>query len=377
MNKSILKYNQIFASLNSSFISLPTPLNISYWWNFGSILGLLMIIQILSGFILSIHYCPNISFAFTSVIYINQNIKNGWLLHFIHMNGASFLFLSIIPHIFRGIYYSSFKKKGTWLIGWILLLFLMLSAFLGYILPWGQMSYWGATVITNLLSTIPFIGKMMVEWIWGGFSINNSTLNRFFSFHFIFPLIMLIYISLHLIFLHSSGSNNPLGINSNMWKIPFHPFFSFKDIFGYTLILSFFFVFMLISPYKLGDPENFIPADPMKTPIHIQPEWYFLFSYAILRSIPNKIGGVILMFLSISSILILPLFKQMFNSLHFYPISQYLFWMFFFSLTYLSWLGSQQITNLYISLSQMFSLTYFMFYIILFLSNFIWDKMMY
>nr|YP_010719169.1 cytochrome b [Sirex nitobei]WDR47219.1 cytochrome b [Sirex nitobei] len=374
MNKSIMKSHPLMKIFYSSIINLPTPINISYLWNFGSILGLFMLIQIISGVILSMHYCPNISMAFNSIIHINENMNNGWLMHFIHMNGASMLFINIQIHIFRGIYYSSYSLSMTWFIGWLMLFLMMMSAFMGYVLPWGQMSYWGATVITNLLSTIPMFGDIMVKWIWGGFSINNATLNRFFSMHFIIPLIISLFIMIHLMTLHNTGSNNPLGMNSNFWKIPFHPYFSLKDTLGFTIILSIFFLFILMFPYNLSDPENFIPANPMTTPIHIQPEWYFLFAYAILRSIPNKMGGVIAMFLSILLLLILSLSPQTFKTLSFYPLTQMSYWIFLNSLFILSWLGAQQIMMPFILLSQIFSFLYFMFFIIFFPMNFFWDK---
>lgn len=241
MNKSIIKFHPLIKIFYSSIINLPTPINISYWWNFGSILGLFIIIQIFSGIILSIHYCPNIEIAFNRIIHINENINNGWLIHFIHINGASILFINLQIHIFRGIFYSSYSLSITWFIGWLILFLIIMSAFIGYVLPWGQISYWGATVITNLLSTFPIFGDIIVKWIWGGFSINNATLNRFFSIHFIIPLIISLFIIIHLIILHNTGSNNPLGINRNFWKIPFHPYFSYKDILGFSIILSIFF----------------------------------------------------------------------------------------------------------------------------------------
>lgn len=376
MNKSLIKKYTLTKIIYNSLINLPSPINISYWWNFGSIIGLFLTIQIISGIILSIHYCPNILIAFNRIIHINENINNGWIIHFIHINGASILFISLHIHIFRGIYYSSFILKSTWFIGWIILFLIIMSAFLGYILPWGQISFWGATVITNLLSTIPLIGNFLIKWIWGGYSINNATLNRFFSIHFLIPLIIILCVIIHLIFLHSSGSNNPLGLNRDFWKIPFHPYYSFKDLIGFIFIFLIISILIFYTPYTLCDPENFIPANPLSTPIHIQPEWYFLFAYTILRSIPNKIGGVIAIFLSILLILILSLSTQLYKSLHFYPFIQIIFWIHLNSLISLTWLGTQLIIFPFILLRQIYTLLYFLFFILYFIRYFFWDKIL-
>nr|YP_009253049.1 cytochrome b [Vollenhovia emeryi]ANA91975.1 cytochrome b [Vollenhovia emeryi] len=364
--------NNLILIIKKSLLKLPTPVNISYWWNYGSLLGLFLIIQILSGFFLSIHYCPNTQLAFSSMIHIMQNINNGWLMHNIHMNGASFFFITMYTHMSRNIYYSSFTLTHTWLIGVSIFLISMATAFLGYVLPWGQMSFWGATVITNLVSTIPYIGNMIVMWIWGGFSINNATLNRFFSLHFILPFIILLLVILHLYFLHHTGSSNPLGTNSNLNKIPFHIYFSFKDILGFLLFQSIFLIIILQYPYIFGDPDNFTPANPMITPIHIQPEWYFLFAYAILRSIPNKLGGVIALLSSILILYTLPLMKLQTLSMKFYPMTQILFWMFLNNFILLTWAGAQVIESPYIYISQILSLNYFIFFILLTPMNKMW-----
>nr|YP_009735139.1 cytochrome b [Acropyga kinomurai]QBG38625.1 cytochrome b [Acropyga kinomurai] len=355
MNKNLI------TMLNKSMMKLPTPTNISYWWNFGSLLGLFLLIQILSGFFLSMHYTPHIYHAFNSIIHINQNVMLGWLIHNIHINGASMFFICIYMHIGRNLYYNSFKLINTWMIGVSIYLISMMTAFLGYVLPWGQMSFWGATVITNLISTIPYIGNLLVQWIWGGFSINNATLNRFYSIHFILPFIMLMMIILHLFFLHSSGSSNPLGTFSDLSKIPFHIYFTIKDIFGFTMFMMMFWIIILEYPYFFSDPDNFTPANPLLTPIHIQPEWYFLFAYAILRSIPNKLGGVIALLLSIMILYIFPLIniKMKFNSLSFYPFNQMLFWMFMNIFILLTWTGSQMIEYPFNLISQFMSIMYF------------------
>nr|YP_009566981.1 cytochrome b [Cryptopone sauteri]QBB73604.1 cytochrome b [Cryptopone sauteri] len=359
-------------------LNLPSPINISYWWNFGSLLGIFLGIQIISGFFLSIHYCPNTLLAFSSMIHIIQNIKLGWLMHNIHMNGASLFFIFIYLHMSRGLYYHSFKLSNTWNIGITIFIISMATAFLGYVLPWGQMSFWGATVITNLISTIPYIGMNIVQWIWGGYSINNATLNRFFSFHFILPFLILMMVLMHIFFLHSMGSMNPMGLNSNLNKIPFNFYFSIKDLYGFNFILLIFIILILQYPYILSDPDNFMPSNPLITPIHIQPEWYFLFAYAILRSIPNKLGGVIALASSIMIFYTLSLFKFMkMNSSKFYFFNQLLFWFFLNLFIILTWLGSQPIEPPYMIMSQISSLSYFLFFILyLFMFNF-WDSIIF
>lgn len=366
--------NKIINIIQSSLLKLPTPVNISYWWNYGSLLGIFLFIQIIRGFFLSIHYCPNTSYAFNRIIHIIQNISNGWLIHNIHINGATFFFICIYTHMARGIYYSSFKFIHTWIIGVSIFLISIATAFLGYVLPWGQISFWGATVITNLVSTIPYIGITLVEWIWGGFSINNATLNRFFSLHFILPFIILIIVIIHLYFLHSSGSSNPLGTNRNFYKIPFHIYFSFKDLLGFISFLIIFTLIILQYPYIFRDPDNFIPANPIITPIHIQPEWYFLFAYAILRSIPNKLGGVIALLISILILYTLPFQKIFIPSLIFYPLNQLLFWIFINIFILLTWAGAQAIELPFITIRQCLSIFYFLYFIISPLLNNIWSN---
>ena len=290
-----------------SFINLPTPININYLWNFGSILGIFLIIQIISGLFLSIHYCPNIDIAFYRISTIIKDINSGWLIRLIHINGASFYFLIIYLHIARNIFYYSFKLHQVWIIGVTILFLSIATAFLGYVLPWGQISFWGAIVITNLISALPYIGQFTVEWIWGGFSINNDTLNRFYSFHFILPFIILILVFIHLIILHITGSSNPIHSKINIYKINFHPYFTIKDLITIILTFSIFIIINLQFPYVLGDPDNFKIANSIITPIHIKPEWYFLFAYSILRTIPNKLGGVIILFLSIFILYLIPI----------------------------------------------------------------------
>lgn len=369
--------NKIINIIKKTLIKLPTPLNISYWWNYGSLLGLYLFIQILRGFILSFHYCPNTSIAFYRIIHIIQNISNGWLIHNIHINGASFFFICIYIHIGRGIYYSSYRLIPTWILGVRIYFISIITAFLGYVLPWGQISYWGATVITNLITTVPYIGNTIILWIWGGFSINNATLNRFFSIHFILPFIIFTIIILHLYFLHLTGSNNPLGINRNLNKIPFHLYFTIKDFLGFIIYLSIFSIIILQYPYIFRDPDNFIPANPILTPTHIQPEWYFLFAYAILRSIPNKLGGVLALLFSIIILYFLPLINLKILTINFNPLTQLFYWLFINNFLLLTWAGAQLIEPPFIQISQLLSIRYFNFFILLPLIHKIWNFLLF
>lgn len=367
MNKTLLLI------INNTLLKLPTPINISYWWNFGSLLGLFLIIQIIRGFFLSIHYCPNTIHAFNRIIHIIQNVNLGWLIHNIHINGASIFFICIYIHIRRGLYYNSYKLFYTWSIGVSIYLISIATAFLGYVLPWGQISFWGATVITNLVSTIPYIGNIIVQWIWGGFSINNATLNRFYSLHFILPFIISMIVLLHLFFLHQTGSSNPIGRNRNFNKIPFHTYFTFKDIFGFLIFLLIFFTINLEIPYIFRDPDNFTPANPIITPIHIQPEWYFLFAYAILRSIPNKLGGVIALLSSIIILYFIPLINIKFNSLSLYPLNQFNYWIFINIFILLTWAGAQPIEPPFIIIRQTLACLYFLYFFLSLIIIKIWD----
>ena len=374
----IIKSNSTLKIINNSLINLPSPVNINSWWNFGSILGIYLIIQIISGIFLSLHYCPNINLAFERIIHIIKDVNLGWLIRLIHINGASLYFISIYLHVGRGIYYHSFKSTPVWIIGVIIILISIATAFLGYVLPWGQISFWGATVITNLLSAIPYIGQIIVEWIWGGFSIDNATLNRFYSFHFILPLIIIVLVIIHLFFLHLKGSNNPLGTNRNKYKIPFHLYFTIKDILGFILIFLIHFLIIIQYPYILGDPDNFIYANSISTPVHIKPEWYFLFAYSILRAIPNKLGGVIGLIISILILIILP-FTKTYNviSRKFYPTNQFLFWRFISLFILLTWSGGKQIEYPYKELRQIFTILYFSYFIINPNINKHWDSLIY
>nr|AML26664.1 cytochrome b [Ptiliidae sp. BMNH 1274724] len=360
--------------INNSLIDLPSPSNISFWWNMGSILGLCLMIQIISGIFLAMHYCPNTEIAFNSIIHICRDVNYGWLMRIMHANGASFFFIALYLHIGRGIYYSSYNLIMTWIMGVIIFFMVMATAFLGYVLPWGQMSFWGATVITNMVSAIPYLGMMIVQWLWGGFAVDNPTLNRFFVLHFMLPFIIIALIMMHFMFLHNSGSMNPMGTNSNMDKIPFHPYFSTKDLLGYMMMILIFMILNLSNPYLLGDPDNFIPANPLSTPPHIQPEWYFLFAYAILRSIPNKLGGVLALLFSILILLILPFNnKKKMMSSSFYPLNKILFWNLTVTMLLLTWIGARPVENPFIQIGQIITIYYFSIYMIMPLFNNKWD----
>nr|YP_010531149.1 cytochrome b [Athalia birmanica]UXW93371.1 cytochrome b [Athalia birmanica] len=377
MNLPMRLKNKLFYIINNSVFTLPTPSNINILWNFGSLLGLCLMIQLISGIFLSLHYSNNIDLAFSSVINIYRNINYGWIMRNIHMNGASFFFISLYIHIGRGMYHGSFHYKTTWIIGVIIMLLIMATAFLGYVLPWGQMSFWGATVITNLMSAIPYLGTSLVQWLWGGFSVDNTTLTRFFSFHFITPFIVSAMVIIHLFYLHQTGSSNPLGTNSNLDKIPFHPYFTFKDLMGFLMMLFMLLMLSLTSPNLLGDPDNFTPANPMITPPHIKPEWYFLFAYAILRSIPNKLGGVTALILSILILLIMPFYyMKNFKSSTFYPINQILFWILINTMIMLTWIGMSPVDPPYIILGQILTVMYFSFYLINPILTKTWDIML-
>nr|ACY73811.1 cytochrome b [Eliurus carletoni]QDJ00011.1 cytochrome b [Eliurus carletoni] len=346
--------------INHSFIDLPTPSNISSWWNFGSLLGICLILQIATGLFLAMHYTSDTTTAFSSVTHICRDVNYGWLIRYLHANGASMFFICLFIHVGRGMYYGSYMSIETWNMGIILLFTVMATAFMGYVLPWGQMSFWGATVITNLLSAIPYIGTTLVEWIWGGFSVDKATLTRFFAFHFILPFIIVALVMVHLLFLHETGSNNPSGLNSDADKIPFHPYYTIKDILGVFLLLTFLIFLVLFTPDLLGDPDNYTPANPLNTPPHIKPEWYFLFAYAILRSIPNKLGGVLALILSILVLALLPhLHTSKLQSLMFRPLTQALYWILVADLLVLTWIGGQPVEYPFIIIGQLASILYF------------------
>lgn len=362
--------------INNAFIDLPAPNNISIWWNYGSLIGLCLVIQIITGLFLAIHYVPNIELAFSSVSHISRDVNYGWIIRSIHANGASIFFLFLYLHTGRGIYYGSYNFIETWNIGVVLFILTMATAFIGYVLPWGQIRFWGATVITNLFSAIPYIGKTLVEWLWGGFAVDNATLNRFFAIHFVLPFIIAAVAILHIIFLHQTGSNNPLGINPDRDRIPFHSYYSIKDALGYSIALSLFLMIILFTPSIFADPENFIISNPLVTPIHIKPEWYFLWVYAILRSIPNKLGGVVALFAALVILFTLPFTKlNKKRGLAFYPLNQLLFWILVSSWIILTWIGGRPVEDPFILIGQIFTVIYFIFYILNPLTAWIWDKL--
>nr|UXB58990.1 cytochrome b [Percopsis transmontana] len=363
---SLRKSHPLLKIANHILVDLPAPSNISAWWNFGSLLGLCLATQILTGLFLAMHYTSDIATAFSSVMHICRDVNYGWLIRNMHANGASFFFICIYLHIGRGLYYGSYLYKETWNVGVALFLLTMMTAFVGYVLPWGQMSFWGATVITNLMSAVPYVGNDLVQWIWGGFSVDNATLTRFFAFHFLFPFVIAALTAIHLLFLHETGSNNPAGLNSDADKVTFHPYFSYKDLLGFATLMVTLTSLALFSPNLLGDPDNFTPANPLVTPPHIKPEWYFLFAYAILRSIPNKLGGVLAL---LSSILILTAVPALHTSKQrsttFRPITQLLFWTLVATVLVLTWIGGMPVEHPFIIIGQIASLLYFMLFLTL------------
>nr|YP_010394949.1 apocytochrome b [Phytophthora x alni]YP_010394988.1 apocytochrome b [Phytophthora cambivora]DAZ89386.1 TPA_asm: apocytochrome b [Phytophthora x alni]DAZ89425.1 TPA_asm: apocytochrome b [Phytophthora cambivora] len=358
----------LFAVLNNHIIDYPTPVNLNYFFGFGSLAGIMLVVQILTGIFLAMHYTPHIDLAFNSVEHIMRDVNNGWLIRYTHANGASFFFIVVYVHIFRGLYYGSYitPREALWCSGVIIFILMMATAFMGYVLPWGQMSFWGATVITNLFSAIPLIGKDIVDWLWGGFAVDNPTLNRFFSLHFTFPFVIVGAVLIHLILLHEVGSNNPLGITLKTENIPFYPYFYTKDLFGLMVLFLIFFIFIFYYPNTLGHPDNYIEANPMKTPLHIVPEWYFLPFYAILRSIPNKIGGVIAMFGSLIILLTIPFTNSSeIRSTAFRPIFKVCYWLLVVAFLLLGWVGQCPVEYPYTEIGIISMIYYFFFFIII------------
>jgi len=358
----------ILSFVDSHIIDYPTPINLNYFWSFGSTAGICLVIQILTGVFLAMHYTPHIDQAFNSVEHIMRDVNNGWLLRYLHANGASMFFIVVYSHIFRGLYFGSYMyPRGTlWASGVIIFLLMMATAFMGYVLPWGQMSFWGATVITNLFSAVPLAGPTIVEWLWGGFSVDNATLNRFYSLHYLMPFVIAGLILVHLSLLHTAGSNNPLGINKNVDTIPFYPYFYVKDLFAFFMLIVFFSFFVFFYPNVLGHADNYIPANPLVTPPHIVPEWYFLPFYAILRSIPDKLGGVAAMIGAILILLLLPIINTSeIRSSKFRPIFGIAYWFLVSDFLILGWIGQKPVESPYIEVGMAATFFYFFFLLIL------------
>jgi len=354
--------------IDSHIINYPTPINLNYMWSFGSAAGICLVIQIVTGIFLAMHYTPHVDYAFNSVEHIMRDVNNGWLIRYLHANGASMFFIVVYSHIFRGLYYGSYMyPRGTlWASGVVIFLLMMATAFMGYVLPWGQMSFWGATVITNLFSAIPVVGPSIVEWLWGGFSVDNATLNRFFSLHYLMPFLIAGVTLVHLSLLHKEGSNNPLGINTNLETIPFYPYFYVKDLLFFFIFLAVFSFFLFFYPNTLGHPDNYIPANPLVTPPHIVPEWYFLPFYAILRSIPDKLGGVAAMGGAIVILLALPIINtSKIRSSKFRPIFRFLYWFWIADFLILGWIGQKPVESPYVEVGVCATIFYFVFLLII------------
>ena len=359
----------IFSTLQHTLVDYPTPKNLNYWWNFGSLAGIFLMIQIITGIVLAMHYTPSVEGAFASIEHIMRDVNYGWLIRYIHMNGASFFFIVVYIHIFRGLYYGSYKspREVLWWLGLTILLLMMATAFMGYVLPWGQMSFWGATVITNLFSAVPIVGTAVVEWLWGGFAVDNALLNRFFALHYLFPFLIVGVVILHIVALHTHGSNNPLGIDRKgpQDSIPFHPYYTIKDLFGLSFVLTIFAAVVFYAPDYLGHPDNYIPADPLKTPAHIVPEWYFLPFYAILRAVPDKLGGVIAMISAILILFALPwLDTSKVRSATFRPIYKKFFWFLLIDVIILTWVGGSPAEGHFILIGRLATIYYFAHFII-------------
>ena len=358
----------ILSFIDAHIVNYPTPANLNYMWSFGSAAGICLLIQIITGIFLAMHYTPHIDMAFNSVEHIMRDVQGGWLIRYLHANGASMFFIVVYCHIFRGLYYGSYMypRGKLWASGVIIFLLMMATAFMGYVLPWGQMSFWGATVITNLFSAIPFVGGSIVEWLWGGFSVDNATLNRFFSLHYLLPFLIVGITLAHLSLLHTTGSNNPLGINTNVESISFYPYFYVKDLFAFFILLAVFSFFVFFYPNALGHPDNYIPANPLVTPPHIVPEWYFLPFYAILRSVPDKLAGVVLMVFAILILLLLPIINtsNKRNS-KFRPIFKFAYWFMVGDFLILGWVGQKPVESPFIEVGIFATAFYFAFFLIL------------
>ena len=368
---SLNRWNKhsILSFIDSHIINYPTPINLNYMWSFGSSAGICLGIQILTGIFLAMHYSSHVDYAFSSVEHIMRDVNNGWLIRYLHANGASMFFIVTYCHIFRGLYFGSYMapRGPLWNSGVIIFLLMMGTGFMGYVLPWGQMSFWGATVITNLASAVPFVGGAIVEWLWGGFSVDNATLNRFFSLHYLLPFVITGLVLVHLSLLHTVGSNNPLGINKNVDSVSFYPYFYVKDLLAFFGLIALFSFFVFFFPNVLGHADNYIPANPLVTPSHIVPEWYFLPFYAILRSIPDKLGGVVAMVAAILILLLLPIINTSeIRSSKFRPLYGIAYWFLVADFLILGWLGQQPVETPFLELGQVATGFYFLFFLVLF-----------
>jgi ubiquinol-cytochrome c reductase cytochrome b/c1 subunit len=360
----------VFSYLEKEYHTFPTPRNFNYFWNFGAIATVMLVLMIATGVVLAANYTPHVLMAFDSVERIDRDVPQGWLIRDLHMNGASFFFIAVYIHIFRGMYYGSYKapRELLWILGVVIFLLMMATAFMGYVLPWGQMSFWGATVITNLFSAIPVVGDSIVTWLWGGFAVDNPTLNRFFALHYLLPFVIVAVVALHVIALHVHGSNNPLGIDPRgpQDTVPFHPYYTMKDGFGVVVFLIIYAGFTFFAPDYMGHPDNYIPANPLVTPEHIVPEWYFLPFYAILRAVPDKLGGVIAMFGAIAVLFILPwLDTSRVRSCTFRPIYKWFMFVLVIDVIILGWCGANPPAGFFIPLSQVATVYYFFHFLIL------------
>ena len=360
----------VFAFMNHQLVDYPTPRNLNYWWNFGSLAGIALVIQIVTGIVLAFHYTPQADLAFASVEHIMRNVNYGWLLRYVHANGASMFFTVVFIHLFRGMYYGSYKapREILWWLGLVILLMMMATAFMGYVLPWGQMSYWGATVITNMFTAFPLVGEWVTTLLWGGFVVGNPTLNRFFSLHYLLPFMIVGVVVVHLWALHVHKSNNPLGIDMKgpQDSIPFHPYYTIKDMYGLGIFLLVFAYLVFFAPNMLGEADNYIPANPLVTPPHIVPEWYFLPFYSILRAIPDKLLGVIGMFGATMILFALPwLDTSKVRSAKFRPIYKQFFWLFVIDVLVLGWVGKNPPEGMFIIIGRVASVYYFAHFLII------------
>ncbi|MFN0264466.1 cytochrome bc complex cytochrome b subunit [Tepidamorphus sp. 3E244] len=360
----------IVSLVQGQLTDFPTPKNLNYFWTFGGIAAICLVIQLISGIVLAMHYTPHVDMAFESVEHIMRDVNYGWFIRYLHANGASFFFIAVYIHIFRGLYYGSYKapREVLWMLGVLILLAMMATAFMGYVLPWGQMSFWGATVITNLFSAIPIVGGAIVEWLWGGFAVGNPTLNRFFSLHYLLPFVIFGLVILHVWALHIPGNNNPTGVDVKSARdtVPFHPYYTVKDLFAIIVFMIFFMGFVFYAPNMLGHPDNYIPANPLVTPAHIVPEWYFLPFYAILRAVPDKLGGVLAMFAAIAVLFILPwLDTSRVRSATFRPLYRQFFWILLIVCIGLGYLGGKPAEGIYVVLSRILTIYYFVHFLVI------------